>query len=725
VNTARRTIFVVLLAAFVTLIPAGDARADLGSALFSLLKQYHPDKDGIEFARYYIYNPKHGDVIYTRVAGQDYAFIAILVAAKAARNQKILPGGQPFGYAQCMTPITMFDAVFAKSGDYINKYGQEEHVKGYLQAQNQEAKNEAASQLAEYVPYWNEIPSICHFTFNTDFQDEKHLRETLTGSWKLIRGAFEDFGNGNVPAGIAKLLQTGVNGDTACMIADNAISGGAIGKTPVVGSIAKNVCSGFAGTLIKGINTVVGGVVNAVGEFIGDAACTIGIGSCSGNAPLDGLFNRNFEVLVFNYAGQDTADPDQWTTSWWNTIMANVCQNKTGASAGQCAQQFNQTVASAKAVAANLRNEPPLAYESIYKPAIGRLVLTPIPSIEVAILDITCADDLLSKYPWPGPQQYGAKEHNDVFRHICRRARTESFGGAPSFDDQLKQRTAVFNTSINALNCTVVKGKRVCRSYPDRLKCAAIYSAYDVPFGVAFEDRCGVDPVAATLNVGITLAPKAPNCHTMTIPGMPQVFQTNCETYADHKACVKTLRTLPGAPADLAAGCRLDREKARKEALDTMLASMGQGRTGGLTGPGACKLQGSSFVCAADADFKQCKSLLAMQIGMPVGEIRCLRSINIPGGKSITQPGGQTIPTGGTKTIPATGTVTVAPPTPGGAKPDDAKQAAAGRDLERRGCRPGSRPGFFSCPTKAAFDVCSSYRTKQLVRGCVLLIQPR
>ncbi len=55
-------------------------------------------------------------------------------------------------------------------------------------------------------------------------------------------------------------MKLGLKPEIACDIVDQAVSGGAIGRTPVLGTLAKGACKGFAGK-----------VINAVGDGLGYA----------------------------------------------------------------------------------------------------------------------------------------------------------------------------------------------------------------------------------------------------------------------------------------------------------------------------------------------------------------------------------------------------------------------------------------------------------------------
>jgi hypothetical protein len=651
----------LLVVAALLLVAAVEARADGAALLFDLLKKYHPDKDGVEFARYYYYHPKDGDVIYGKIAEQDYAFIAILAAAKAAKHQKILPNNQPFELGACLEPVTLFNAVFSKSGEYVNKYGQEEHVKGYLQAENDEAKAEAGKQLAEYIPYWQEIPSICDFTFHSDFQDEAHMRKTLAGSWRLIRGGVEDFSHGNVAGGVVKLTQSGVNGDTACMLADNAIGGGMIGKTPVLGSLARSVCSGFAGSIIKGINTVVGAVVNGVGEFIGDAACTAGIGACTGDKPIDGFFNSHYENLIVNYStGLPDSEADAWVSNWYAQVLKQKCYRQTGKGDDRCRPVFNLLVVNAKQQAAKLREEPKLAYDTIYAPQLDELAIAPQALIPPMLaLDAQCADNLLTKYPWPGLQQYD--KHNKIFLDVCRSAHTrvDLTGTGRTFDQMVAARKTQLLQALDASACTVADSnnplKRRCTSYPARMACVNAMGTASVDAATARATYCSFDSFAANDAVAKQVARSAPGCQASVLP-VANAFFASCATYADQHKCFDSVQSVPGVESNLFAACRVDPAKANAKVVDGLLLRLNNDVVGigkVVERKDGCHLSAGNVVCPNEQQFQRCRTLRRAERDVPAMVARCARQLNA-----------DTIAKGQKTTVPVPGGKLVRPPAP-------------------------------------------------------------
>lgn len=238
------------------------------SVFFNTVKKYHPNPDSVEMARYLAYHPEHATSIYARLAGQDYVFASILASAKAARGLSDQGVGK-FDYDTCMIPTKAFDAVFMKSSEFVQSQSSNPHVKAYAAAATEQAKAQAAAQLANNIPYWGDIPHVCHFTFNTDLQKEKQIRETISSGVTAIRDAYSNFASGNIVDGVKTLIAAGVTGDVACSLADQMISGGYIGKVPVLGDLAKSACSTFGGSIIKGVQSAGDAVVGTVSD-VGD-----------------------------------------------------------------------------------------------------------------------------------------------------------------------------------------------------------------------------------------------------------------------------------------------------------------------------------------------------------------------------------------------------------------------------------------------------------------------
>ena len=233
---------------------------------FDAVKKIHPEPDQVEMTRYWIVAPGHAHNVYTRVIAQDYGYIGLLAAAKAARDRKIPGTDRTFDYHTCQTPIHAFDAIFAESGEYMDEHQDDPRVQAYLQAQNEEAKEQAAEQMAAYVPYWGDIPHICHFAFKTDFTVEADFREHLLRA-RTLKESFEAFSGGDVVTGTTKLIKVGVSESAACVFADESLSGGYVSKTPLVGELAMGICKGFAGQVIGAVGDAVGAGYDAVNNL--------------------------------------------------------------------------------------------------------------------------------------------------------------------------------------------------------------------------------------------------------------------------------------------------------------------------------------------------------------------------------------------------------------------------------------------------------------------------
>jgi hypothetical protein len=685
---------------------AAPAQADIGAQFFSILKKYHPEPDQVEFARYYVYEPAHAEVIYEKVAGQEYPFIAILAAAKAAKNQKILPGGRRFEYGTCMIPIDTFNAIFAKSGEYVEKYGQEEHVKGYLHEQNEQGKQAASDKIAEYVPYWKDIPHICHFTFFTEFEKEAEIKRNLGEGFRTIKAAFADVSSGDLAGAIDKLSSTGIAGPLACEFADQVAYGGAVGKVPVLGKAARGVCASFAGSVIKGIGTATGAVVDATGAFVGDFACAALVGSCTKARSVDGFFNPNFETFVVNWTFSPPAQADAWAAGWYSVIQRERCLRIGGSGAGaQCDQGWAQVTASARATAVKLQEEPRLAYEQIYAPKLGALVSAPGPAAiaTLALLDVTCAENLLTKYPWPGPQL--TDHHNKVFRDLCQQARTRSdLGHGASFEARRAQLAAELKSKLDAACPTATPKGRSCPTYPALASCVAAYAAHGMERGAAKGTVCSLDRPQALAALA-ELAPRA--CAARVVPMVG--LQATCPTYEAQAACVRTVNAVPGVDPGLSASCRVDKAAANRHAAAQILGRLNGPRSPAERRgrPQPCSLGEAVINCTDRALRQTCDALLAANGAIPRGALRCaflqpVATTEMPD----REPGG---------TVPPAGGAPVPPPVVDGSS----AAAVVARNLERQGCKGFlGRPRDWLCTTDAGFRACEAYRTRSAVDAC-------
>jgi hypothetical protein len=256
----------LFITSLIVMAPPAQA-ADLAGDLISLLKQASGEPDEVEMARYYIVEPTHASAIYAHVAAQDYVFIAILGAAKAVRNQTIPGTSIQFNESTCNEPMTLFNAAFAQSNDFIDQHGDDPAVKAYLHAQSDQAKQDAGRKLVANVPYLGEVDHICNFTFHTDFRAEQQLRETISGTARSLKQAFDDFSHGDIVDAVEDLATAGITTAIACKIADEVIDGGAISSTPVIGDLEQSLCAGVLGKVIGALGTAVKGGITAISNL--------------------------------------------------------------------------------------------------------------------------------------------------------------------------------------------------------------------------------------------------------------------------------------------------------------------------------------------------------------------------------------------------------------------------------------------------------------------------
>lgn len=273
--------------------------AGIGDALFEKVKGLilgSVDPDAIEMARFSIEHPEHAATIYMRGAAQDYPFFGMIGAVKVARKAG-------FSHEKCMTPILAIDSVFAKSSATISEGKTEtDDAMGaasaiaaeYGQAANDQAKQKLVEQLSATVPYFGDIPVICDFAFETDFQKETDIQNRVNQVSQDIRTAYYAFKSGDVVTGVAVLAALGASEKLACEMVDGAVLGGMIGRTPILGALAKGACAGFVGSVIDGFTGLVkGGVgfVEAGVKALAGGAKTVGcaiyslIGSGCSEAP--------------------------------------------------------------------------------------------------------------------------------------------------------------------------------------------------------------------------------------------------------------------------------------------------------------------------------------------------------------------------------------------------------------------------------------------------------
>ncbi len=227
--------------------------------------------DEIEMAAFTIARPTEASTVYARAAAQDYPFFALVGAAKAARGET-LPKIGVFTYDKCVFPITAVDGVFNQaSGKISSAKGKADtnaamqsaasFAASYAQAQTEEARAEAKRQLAEAVPYFGDIETICRFAFETDFTIENDVQTLVSAKARLVRDVYAAMREGDVVTGVKLLMTLGADKQVACSLVDQAVLGGVIGRTPILGQLAKGACAGFVGTVIDGINGLIDGGV--------------------------------------------------------------------------------------------------------------------------------------------------------------------------------------------------------------------------------------------------------------------------------------------------------------------------------------------------------------------------------------------------------------------------------------------------------------------------------
>ncbi len=249
--------------------------------------------------RFSIDHPAEAATVYSRGVAQDYPFFAMVAAAKAARGRNI-PGVGAFDINTCMSPIRVIDSVFAKADETITdstsgKADTSAAMKTagniaaeYAKATTAEYKQKLMDELAEVVPYFGDLPAICLFAFETNFQTEKNLHLVVTQLSKDILSAYVAFKDGDVVTGVQILMTLGAGKELTCQLVDDAIGGGIIGRTPILGALAKGACTGFVGLVIDGVKGFINGGVGLAEdgvELVGGAAKAVGcsVASLFGN----------------------------------------------------------------------------------------------------------------------------------------------------------------------------------------------------------------------------------------------------------------------------------------------------------------------------------------------------------------------------------------------------------------------------------------------------------
>ncbi len=254
------------------------AEAFPGESLFNklatVLIKVGVSPDVIELTRYTLKEPSHSASVFGHAAAQDYPFFALIGAVKAAKG-KNFAGIGVFDKAACNSPITTIDVVFGKADAYVdNAQGKQQtgvvvgaakqYAADYAKAGTAQAKQEAKDQLAENIPYFGEIATICSFAFDTNFAIEAaaiNQAKAVVNSVRKIHGALKD---GDYSLAASEMFKLGADKQATCGFIDAAVAGGVVGRTPVLGSLARGACEGFTGVVIDGISGIVKGGVGVV-----------------------------------------------------------------------------------------------------------------------------------------------------------------------------------------------------------------------------------------------------------------------------------------------------------------------------------------------------------------------------------------------------------------------------------------------------------------------------
>lgn len=250
------------------------------------------DPDAVEITRYAIKQPAHFATVAEHAAAQDYPFFALVGAVKAAKNRNF-PKVGTFTQAKCEMPITAIEEVFSKADSTINNVkgkqdtnsvtnAAKEYAAQYAAAQTASAKEQLIAELTKNIPYFGEIKTICSFGFETNLKIERDVQNAVSEKMKKLHRAYLAFNGGDYATGIRLLIELGASADIACEFLDSAVSGGVLGRIPILGSIGKGVCKNFTGkvfdaatNLVKGgIGLIEDGVTAAV-EFGGKVFCTV------------------------------------------------------------------------------------------------------------------------------------------------------------------------------------------------------------------------------------------------------------------------------------------------------------------------------------------------------------------------------------------------------------------------------------------------------------------
>ncbi|OYW22499.1 MAG: hypothetical protein B7Z43_06805, partial [Sphingomonas sp. 12-62-6] len=303
------SILLCLLLGLSTSVPRA-ADAGIVDSLFQKLRpillQAGVKPDELEMAAFTISRPSEATTVYSRAAAQDYPFFALVGAAKAAKDKDV-PNIGVFTYAKCIAPITAVDTVFSTASAHVTNQKAKadtnavmqfaaSYAADYANAQAESAREQAKQQLAESIPYFGDIETICRFAFETEFQLENDLFAVATAKARLARDIYVALKEGDVITGVKLLTTLNISRDQACGFIDNAVFGGLIGRTPLLGQLAKGACAGFLGSVIDGFTGIIDGGVGVIENSVTAAyqggkkiACTVygyfGSGCSKAKAP--------------------------------------------------------------------------------------------------------------------------------------------------------------------------------------------------------------------------------------------------------------------------------------------------------------------------------------------------------------------------------------------------------------------------------------------------------
>lgn len=303
-----------------SLTASAPAEAFPGENLFNkltgVLVKVGVNPDAIEMTRYTLKEPTKASSVFGHAAAQDYPFFALVGAVKAAKNRNF-PGIGKFDQAACNTPITAIDVVFGKADAYVdNAKGKQDtnavvgaakqYAADYAKATTAQAKQELKDELAANIPYFGEIETICSFAFQTNFAIETAAINQIKATVTSIRRTYSALGDGDFVTAASEMFKLGAGKEVTCAFIDSAVGGGIVGRTPVLGTLAKNACAGFVGSVIDGFTGMVKGGVGIVEAGV----------SAVWSAGKDGVCE------VYSWFGSGCSKPIKLSTDQQNQINA-------------------------------------------------------------------------------------------------------------------------------------------------------------------------------------------------------------------------------------------------------------------------------------------------------------------------------------------------------------------------------------------------------------------